>query len=301
MCPAKVNTHTSSDTKKYWLYRFETSNESLSLLLRHGYILMNISNNSPALSVDFSVNDIIIVPIESNLISFFEIKDTPNILKKEWYKIKNIFVDNDKIECVNFFEELGLENILIIKVKMLKEYIPIADCENMEFTKYAKMHRTLMNITNFAEEINSILSDPEKTSDVSFLLSELSKSNDIDEYINSHKNSIVCSDHVEYLQYMLIEKGLTIAKVGEYSGQRDYVYKIFKGKREPGRDVLLTIAVGMGFTLGETQKLLKLSRHIELSVKDSRDVVIIFGILKSKSVQEINDMLYENKQATLFD
>lgn len=298
--------------KKYWLYRITQSDGINLLLLKHGYILIDISGLLPSEKealisnthiypfLKFNVNDIIVVPTEGNTISFFKIKNAQKPIKDEWNKIKSIFKKSSNIEYITYFERNGFDDVYVVNIIMLKEHIPMSECTDMEFAKYVKERRTSRDISRFSEEIESILNDSQKTSDTSYLLKELLESNNIKEYIDMHKDSIRYSDPVGYLQDLLIEKGLSVARVGKYSGQGDYVYKIFKGEREPSRDVLLSISIGMRLSLDETQRLLKLSKIAELNVKDSRDAIIIFGILKNKNVQEVNDMLYDNHKSTLF-
>lgn len=78
-----------------------------------------------------------------------------------------------------------------------------------------------------------------------------------------------------------------------------YAYQIFSGLRIPERKKLLSLAVGMQLSLDEIQTLLKQTGYAPLYVKNPFDCVMIFGICKSMTVAEINEMLYDYGMETL--
>ena len=68
---------------------------------------------------------------------------------------------------------------------------------------------------------------------------------------------------------------------------------MFRGIKNPGRDVVLCIALAMKLDLEETQHLLRIGRMACLDARNRRDSMVIFGIARGISVAEVNDILYE--------
>ena len=64
-------------------------------------------------------------------------------------------------------------------------------------------------------------------------------------------------------------------------------------KRNPSRNALLRIAMGMELSLEETQVLLKSGNCAALSASRERDLEIMNGIIKKKYYDEVNDALIE--------
>lgn len=68
-----------------------------------------------------------------------------------------------------------------------------------------------------------------------------------------------------------------------------YGYKIFNGRRELTRIILLCFAILFRLTVGEIQQLLKMRQKQELCPKIRFDVVIIYGIEHQYSIEEIEE------------
>lgn len=105
----------------------------------------------------------------------------------------------------------------------------------------------------------------------------------------------------EALQALLADKNLEKAKVIERAQMSEiYAYQVFSGTRShPRRGKLLSLAVGMGLSLAETQTLLKQTGYAPLYPKLPFDAVVIYGLCKGLDVCQINTLLYENKLETL--
>lgn len=105
----------------------------------------------------------------------------------------------------------------------------------------------------------------------------------------------------EALQALLAEKGLEKAAVIERAQMSEiYAYQVFSGTRShPRRGKLLSLAVGMGLSLAETQTLLKQTGYAPLYPKLPFDAVVIYGLCKGLDVCQINALLYENELETL--
>ncbi|MBD5149012.1 MAG: helix-turn-helix transcriptional regulator [Oscillibacter sp.] len=112
------------------------------------------------------------------------------------------------------------------------------------------------------------------------------------EFWEQHKKQIVHQPLSEYLCELLDERGLKRSEVVVRTGlDKAYVYQIFAGKKNPSRDKLITIALGMEFSEEETQRMLQLSGHRELWPKDERDALLLFAIQRGMSLEEVHTEL----------
>lgn len=136
-----------------------------------------------------------------------------------------------------------------------------------------------------------------KQKDTEKLLELLKKSGSIDAYLQENKDFLLDCDIKEYLNLLIKEKKLTIQQIAKDSELSDrYCYQFLSpsNPRTPSREVLISICIGMKLNLDEIQTALKIAQLAPLYPKDERDSIIIFGIEKSQSVVEINNVLYEH-------
>ena len=132
------------------------------------------------------------------------------------------------------------------------------------------------------------------------LMKELTRSEDLDQYIKENEAYFIDTSLAEALNQKLKEKELaksTVIKAAEIN--EIYGYQIFSGKRIPSREKLLCILIGMKLSLPEAQQLLKLAGYAPLYPKNIRDSIIISGLQHSKTVIEINELLYDHQEPTL--
>lgn len=132
-----------------------------------------------------------------------------------------------------------------------------------------------------------------KTADIDKILGNVSSISQLEDYLVNVP--IPEFDSIgEYLEYMLVEKGLEKAMVIKESDiQRNYGYQIFSGIKQPGRNKLIALALAMGLTLEETQRGLSIAKEGKLYSKDKRDSIIIYSINKKQTVLETNNLLFE--------
>lgn len=97
----------------------------------------------------------------------------------------------------------------------------------------------------------------------------------------------------EYLDMLLSEKGLQKNEVIARSNlDRNYAYQIFNGRKtNPSRDKMIMLSIGMGLTLEETRKLLKVSGLPDLYVRCPRDSIVMFCLEQKKDLIETNEEL----------
>lgn len=132
------------------------------------------------------------------------------------------------------------------------------------------------------------------------LLKNLENAENIDDYISRNRKNFVDMSISEYLHELLEEKNLKQADVIKRSElQQNYACQIFNGTKNPSRDKLICIAVGMGLDMKETQRLLKICNRPVLYVKNERDSIIIYAINNEMSIIDTNELLAEKEMELL--
>ncbi len=103
-----------------------------------------------------------------------------------------------------------------------------------------------------------------------------------------------------YLQTLLKAHNVNRADVIRASGiNGTVVYDIFAGKSKPGRDHAIMLSLGLGCTLKECQRLLRLVGVSGLWCKSRRDAVVIWCIEQGLSRAQTDDELYRLGEKTL--
>ena len=80
---------------------------------------------------------------------------------------------------------------------------------------------------------------------------------------------------------------------------REMVLPVLSGDRTPSRDLLLLLSVAIGLELSDAQWLLELANHPALYVKNRRDSAVIFALMRSLTVPELQDLLAELEESPL--
>ncbi len=106
----------------------------------------------------------------------------------------------------------------------------------------------------------------------------------------------------EYLSQLLDKYDKKAAVVSVDAGfSHGYVGNIINGIRDnPSRDVLICICLTIHATFDEVQYLLKYAGHAPLYVRNRRDVVIWFGIMKGEDVDTVNENLKKRGMEPLY-
>jgi len=96
----------------------------------------------------------------------------------------------------------------------------------------------------------------------------------------------------EYLSTLLEEHRMSMQDLIVKSLlSKSFVYQIFSGERNPGRDILLRIAFAMRLSLNETQELLKIGQKGILYPKVRRDAAIICCLERNMTLDETDEFL----------
>ncbi len=129
---------------------------------------------------------------------------------------------------------------------------------------------------------------------------EIKAATDIRDFIKNNKKDLVLPLLTEYLNQLLSDKGLSKADVVRGSQlSRAYVYQIFSGEKSPSRDKVIALAFGLGLSEDEAQTLLKISGNMGLYARKRRDAVILFALQRGKPIDEVNNLLFEQRLGLL--
>jgi transcriptional regulator with XRE-family HTH domain len=118
------------------------------------------------------------------------------------------------------------------------------------------------------------------------------------------KNSTAITNPTLALCLMNYQKtcGLSIAQIADSAMlSQSFVYQVFSGVRNPGRDTLISIALVMRLDLDSTQHLLMLARKGELYPRVRRDAAVIFGIQHGYTLNMLEELLQKTGEASLLN
>ena len=124
------------------------------------------------------------------------------------------------------------------------------------------------------------------------LLNRLKGSKNFQFFVNESKDDFEGRSLSIILYKLCEERGLIPSDVIRNAQiERAYGHQIFNGRRNPSRDKLIQLSLGLGLSLDETQTLLKLAGKSMLYVKFERDAACMFGISRGMSVMEVQELL----------
>lgn len=142
-----------------------------------------------------------------------------------------------------------------------------------------------------------MLHQKESTGD---LMKQILESRDIEKYIEKKKDTLCNLCISDYLTILLQQKQFGRAWVIKKAGiDRVYGYEIFRGKKIPGRDILLRLLLVFCIDIDDIQHILKNTGYPILYPKNIRDAIIIYGIQKSLDFDRLNILLYDLGQKTI--
>ena len=132
------------------------------------------------------------------------------------------------------------------------------------------------------------------------LREELMSADSIDSYLHDNEGFFFEQNITDSLEELYERKGISKAALARQSGMSEvYLHQVFSGRRNPSRDRLLCLCIGLEATLEETQRLLKLSAYAQLYPRSRRDAIIAYGILHHMELHAINDKLFAENERTL--
>lgn len=122
---------------------------------------------------------------------------------------------------------------------------------------------------------------------------------ELEHRIRSSKDPAVLADEdfappalSDYLHQLLKSRRMTTVEAIQCCNlDRSYGYQLFNGTRRPTRDMLLTLAIHLGLTETETQRVLKLAGRPVLYARNRRDAAILYCLGHRLSPSETEEML----------
>lgn len=133
------------------------------------------------------------------------------------------------------------------------------------------------------------------------LTQELMSQPDLDTYLSENAPFFSQQSVPALLTSLHEEKGLSKAELARRSGISEvYLHQVFAGRRNPSRDRLLCICIGMGATLEETQRLLTQASYAQLYPRTKRDAIISYGLVHQLPLDAVNDTLFAEEEKTLY-
>lgn len=140
-----------------------------------------------------------------------------------------------------------------------------------------------------------------KKKDTDDLRQELMCASNLDKFIHENESNFYNESMTEALNRLFTQKDITKAALAKNAGMSEvYLHQVFAGRRTPSRNRLLCLCMGLSATLEETQDLLKQCGLAQLYAQKKRDSIIIYGLLHSMSLFEINDTLFNQNEETMY-
>lgn len=110
--------------------------------------------------------------------------------------------------------------------------------------------------------------------------------------LDNISGELKCVNFHEYLHTVMIRKNMDVSElIIKTLLSRSFVYQIYNGQRMPGRDIVLRIALVMGLTVEETQRMLLIAKKGGLYPRVRRDAVIIYCLENKLGLYETDEML----------
>ncbi len=139
-----------------------------------------------------------------------------------------------------------------------------------------------------------------KEKSTSDLSQELMRDANIDHYIHENQSFFSDKSVSDLLSQLYEKKTMTKAALARKAGMSEiYLHQVFSGRRNPSRDRLLCLCIGLGCSLEETQCLLQQASYAQLYPRIKRDAIISHGILHGTDLNDINDKLFSENEKTL--
>ena len=126
----------------------------------------------------------------------------------------------------------------------------------------------------------------------STLMKRLFRTRHLDAFFSRNEQSLQALDFCELVRELCKERGLVPEQAILRSEiDRTYGHQLFSGVRRPSRDKVLQLALGIGLSIEETQKLLRAAGKSELYPRLKREAVILYCLREKMTVLETQEML----------
>ncbi len=136
-------------------------------------------------------------------------------------------------------------------------------------------------------------SDPVRTS---ALMRRLFKAPDLDSFINENAGQFREQPLSSYLAELCQKTGAVRNRIILRSGiERSFGHQIFRGVRNPSRDIVLRLAFAFKLNVEDTQRLLAAAQKSQLFPRIRRDAVLLYCLHNGLDITEAQTILEELK------
>ena len=133
------------------------------------------------------------------------------------------------------------------------------------------------------------------------LREDLMNAPDLEQFLAENQENFENAQAYEALNELFLTKRISKSVLAKRAGMSEvYLHQVFSGKRNPSRSRLICMCIGMRATMEEIQEMLKLCGYAQLYPKNKRDAIILFGVTHGKDLFEINDLLFDEEEETLY-
>ena len=124
------------------------------------------------------------------------------------------------------------------------------------------------------------------------LMKRLFKAADLDAYLEENESNLHSPDFYTLLKQACDKRDMLPAQVIERSQiERTYGHQLFNGTRRPSRDKVIQLAIGLGLSVDETQRLLRAAGKSQLYPRLKRDAVILYALQKKLPILTVQENL----------
>ena len=129
---------------------------------------------------------------------------------------------------------------------------------------------------------------------------KLYKSTDLKDFLKENASHLRTDSFNHFLYDLITESKMKNSELfAKANMSESYGYQLLNGKRQPSRDKILQLAIGLSLDMEKTNQMLKLAEKSELYVKNKRDAVIMFAIVNKLNIIETNELLDDEKHDLL--
>ena len=124
------------------------------------------------------------------------------------------------------------------------------------------------------------------------LMKRLFKAADLDAYLEENESNLHSPNFYTLLKQACEKRDMLPAQVIERSQiERTYGHQLFNGTRRPSRDKVIQLALGLGLSVDETQRLLRAAGKSQLYPRLKRDAVILYALQKKLPILTVQENL----------
>jgi DNA-binding phage protein len=132
-----------------------------------------------------------------------------------------------------------------------------------------------------------------KTVELLGILSEIKTDEELESFFEENPITASSISLHDYLNEIITIKNLSKSHIISNSGlNRIYAYQILQGSKQPTRDKVIALCMGIKMDLNQIQRALTIAGLGILYPKNKRDAIIMFAVNKGIGIMDTNELLY---------